>query len=526
MNQLHVLHLEDRDEDAFLIQRAIKDSRIDATFTLVKSREAFLEALNRGGFDIILADSSLPGIDSVEALTLARARYPEVSILSVSGAVTEDRAKAVLAAGASNYFLKDDLTHLAAAIRAEQEKIEAQRKTRAMLLLLKAVQELSLARDLGSIMTITRRAARELTGADGASFVLRDGDKCYYADEDAIAPLWKGQRFPLANCVSGWVMDHRQPAVIPDIYADPRVPVEAYRPTFVKSMAMVPIRTESPIGAIGNYWAHMRAPTPEEVELLEALANTTAVAMENVQIHHELEKRVKDRTADLEAANKELETFSYAVSHDLKSPLRTILGYSDIILKEGADKLGDTEKRHLQVIHSSGKRMAGLIEDMLRLAKYSRAPLTRGEVDLSRIVRDIVARLTATSPDRAVSTDIADGLVVEGDAGLLTAALENLLSNAWKYSAKNPETRIEFGAAAQSNGTHAYYIRDNGVGFDMGNAGNLFQPFYRLHSEDEFSGTGVGLATVQRIIQRHGGRIWAEAEVGKGATFYFTLGFK
>lgn len=172
--------------------------------------------------------------------------------------------------------------------------------------LVSVVQQLSLARDLQSVMAIVRVAARELTGADGATFVLRDNDQCYYAEENAISPLWKGRRFPMDICISGWVMQHRQPAVIEDIYADDRIPAEAYRPTFVRSLAMVPIRTVEPIGAIGNYWARKRRPTDEEVAVLQALADSTAVALENVRVYEELEQRVQQRTAQLQAANEAL----------------------------------------------------------------------------------------------------------------------------------------------------------------------------------------------------------------------------
>jgi hypothetical protein len=173
--------------------------------------------------------------------------------------------------------------------------------------LVEVIQRLSLARSLPAVQEIVRRAARRLTGADGATFVLRDGDCCFYADEDAIAPLWKGQRFPLSACISGWSMLHRRPAVIDDIYADDRIPHDAYRPTFVKSLAMVPIRTLEPIGAIGNYWAAPHHPTEAEVKLLQALADTTAVALENVRVFTELEDRVKARTAALEETNRRLE---------------------------------------------------------------------------------------------------------------------------------------------------------------------------------------------------------------------------
>lgn len=176
----------------------------------------------------------------------------------------------------------------------------------AMRQLITVVQKLSLARNLETIMAIVRVAARELAHADGASFVLRDRDQCFYADEDAIAPLWKGKRFPTKICISGWTMQNRQSVVIEDIYEDERIPFAVYQPTFVKSLAMVPIRTIDPIGAIGVYWAQQHQPTAQEVDLLQALADTTSVALENVQIYNELEQRVQDRTLELEFANAQL----------------------------------------------------------------------------------------------------------------------------------------------------------------------------------------------------------------------------
>jgi diguanylate cyclase (GGDEF)-like protein len=181
---------------------------------------------------------------------------------------------------------------------------------RGMERLMRAVQELSMARSLPEVQRIVRTAARALTGCDGATFVLRDNGKCYYADEDAIAPLWKGSRFPMEICISGWAMLNKAATVIPDIYQDSRIPHEAYRPTFVKSLVMVPIRTLDPIGAIGNYWSYERQPSEREVSLLQALADSTSVAMENVAVYTELEERVRDRTADLEKAKEEIHRLS------------------------------------------------------------------------------------------------------------------------------------------------------------------------------------------------------------------------
>jgi diguanylate cyclase (GGDEF)-like protein len=196
----------------------------------------------------------------------------------------------------------------ALAKRPELNEVEASSAdyVAAMKKLVVVVQQLSLARNLNQIMEIVRCAARELTHADGATFVLKDEDRCYYAEENAISPLWKGLRFPMDDCISGWVMRHRQSTIVEDIFKDPRIPVEAYRPTFVRSLAMVPIRTINPLGAIGNYWAHKYHPSDEQLSILQALADTTAVAMENVQLLDELEERVAQRTSELADANRKL----------------------------------------------------------------------------------------------------------------------------------------------------------------------------------------------------------------------------
>ncbi|HEU4394238.1 MAG TPA: HAMP domain-containing sensor histidine kinase [Planctomycetota bacterium] len=391
---------------------------------------------------------------------------------------------------------------------------------RAMERLVLVVQQLSTVRSLDALMVIVRRAARDITGADGATFVLREKDQCFYADEDAIAPLWKGKRFPMSACISGWSMLHAEAVAIEDIYADPRIPADAYRPTFVKSLVMVPIRKLAPVGAIGNYWARPHRPSPEEIRLLQALADSTSVAMENVTLYAELETRVRDRTAELADANRELESFASSVSHDLRSPLTSILGYADLLA--GSARLGEAEKSDAREIDASARRMGALIEGMLEFAKARHGELKRAPVDLSALAREVGAECARAAPARPVAFTVRDGLRVVGDPTLLRVVLQNLLGNAWKYSSKVDRPEVEFGAEAGDAGPE-FFVRDNGAGFDAVAAKGLFAPFERFHGSDQFPGSGVGLATVKRIVERHGGRIRAESRPGAGATFRWTL---
>ena len=393
---------------------------------------------------------------------------------------------------------------------------------RGMERLVEVVQELSLSRDLATIMRIVRRVARELTGADGASFVLREGDLCYYADEDAISPLWKGQRFPMAACISGWAMQHRRAAVIENIYEDPRIPHDAYRPTFVKSLAMVPIRTIDPIGAIGNYWAGRRLPSRQQVRLLQALADTTAVAMENVQVYQELEQRVRDRTAALEMANEDLESFSYSVSHDLRAPVRAIGGFCRLLASDHDGQLDAEMKRKLAVIGSEAERMSRLIDGLLDFSRLGHAAVRPADVDMRAMAQRVFDKLTADQPRQGIRFELGSLPSVRADASLLEHVWTNLISNAIKYSSKESAPRIDV-SASSGDREHVFTVRDNGAGFDPRYELRLFGVFQRLHHEEEFPGTGVGLALVKRIVRRHGGRIWAEGSPGEGAAFHFSL---
>lgn len=541
---LRILLFEDNRDDAMIIQEILERSGRDFALTVAQTEAHYLEALGSGRFNFILSDNG-PDYGGISAFEAARSKCPGVPFIAVSGISPEGtQAKKLKELGAT-FVSKQQMLHelmpaieMKLSVEAKQLKGNFVPYNKAMEQLIEVVQQLSLAGSVDAVMQIVRNAARELTGADGATFVLRDGDLCYYAEENAIAPLWKGQRFPMSACISGWVMSNCQAAVIEDIYEDERIPADAYRPTFVKSLVMVPIRTAAPIGAIGNYWAEKCRPPREVVKVLQALADITSVTMENLQTCQDLERRVKERTAEIENSNeklrlinselaflnKELETFTSAVSHDLKAPLRRITSFSEMLDRRCAEDLDEKGKDYLHRVRLSASHMNELIENLLNLSRATSAPVKKDVVDMSGLAREIASDMQQAAPERQAEYKIADGIMAIGDPGLLRTALENLLGNAWKYTSKTAAAHVEFGAKQERNGRIVYFVRDNGAGFNMENVEKLFVPFQRLHSAGDFPGTGVGLTTVQRIICKHGGRIWAEGAVGAGATFYFTLG--
>jgi two-component system, NtrC family, sensor kinase len=225
---------------------------------------------------------------------------------------------------------------------------------------------------------------------------------------------------------------------------------------------------------------------------------------------------------DLKRKNQELEAFSYSVSHDLRTPLRSIDGFSQLLLRDYADKIDERGQDFLRLMHSASQRMGELIDDLLELSRLGRLEMRRERVDLSALARLVAGKLQMIEPERTIQLVIEEGIVAEGDPRLLRVVLENLLGNAWKFTAKSDQQRVEFGAT-QKDGQVTYFVQDSGAGFDMAYANKLFKPFQRLHSEADFAGTGIGLATVQRVIERHGGRVWAESAVHQGTTFFWTV---
>jgi light-regulated signal transduction histidine kinase (bacteriophytochrome) len=250
------------------------------------------------------------------------------------------------------------------------------------------------------------------------------------------------------------------------------------------------------------------------------LTERKAAEAEIRSLNADLERRVALRTAELVAANKELDAFCYAVSHDLRAPLRAIAGFTRILSDGGTTP--EESRDYFERVIAATERMSLLIDDLLNLSRVSREVFHRGAVDLGAMAREIVEDLRRGDPGRDVEFVVAEGLEAQGDGRLLRIMLENLLGNAWKFTSRKASARIEFGVAGEGGETH-FFIRDDGAGFDMRHAGKLFGAFQRLHGEKEFPGTGIGLATVQRIINRHGGRVWATAEIDRGATIFFVL---
>lgn len=395
-------------------------------------------------------------------------------------------------------------------------------------LLVDTVQKLSLAKDIQEVMKIVRTVARNLTGADGATFVLRDGDYCFYADEDSISPLWKGNRFPMSQCISGWVMLNKKPVVIPDIYADERIPVDAYRPTFVRSLAMVPIRTIEPIGAIGNYWAKHYQPTLEETKMLQALADITAVSIENIEVRNKLEEKVKERTKELTEAltvEKEIHEMKSAfvsmASHELRTPLSVILSSASLTEKYTHTEQQDQREKHIGRIKSSVKNLVDLLNDFLSIGKLEEGKvLVEYEIfDLKQLIQEILAELDGMKKTKQeIQLTFKGDKQVKLDKKILRNILFNLLSNAIKYSDENIDLNTEV-----KNDWVTLIVKDRGIGIPAEQQNNLFGKFFRASNVNSIQGTGLGLNIVKHYIDLLDGTIDFTSLENQGTTFTVSI---
>jgi signal transduction histidine kinase len=395
--------------------------------------------------------------------------------------------------------------------------------------------------DVEAVLDLATRRLGETIGEGCVIRLISDDGKwleptarIYYADPDRRAQasrLMAGVRQRVGDGIAGCVAATGTALLVPEytsasvLEMSPSAFLPLLKGLAVVSVLAIPLRSrERTVGVVSLLRSAPRAPyTVDDQRFAQDVADRAGLAIDNAVLVATLERRVAARTAALEAVNHELEAFSYSVSHDLRAPLRTIDGFSHILLSEHAAQLDAEGQSHLQRIRAATERMATLIDDLLNLARITRVQLRWAPIDLSAVAGQVVAELRRRDPDRATPVHIQPALASHGDPRLVTIALENLLGNAWKFTAKRPDAEIWFGVE-QRDGRAVFSVRDTGAGFDMTYADKLFLPFHRLHSPDEFEGVGVGLATVHRIITHHGGKIWAEATVDGGATFLFFFG--
>lgn len=396
--------------------------------------------------------------------------------------------------------------------------------------LLDVVRDLSFARELPRVAEIVRKAARRLTKADGVTFILRDQGYCHYYDEEAIGPRWKGRRFPLESCISGWVMHHRKAVAIPDIYADPRIPHDAYRPTFVKSLAVVPVRKDDPIAAIGAYWATHHAATEAEIDVLQSLADAAALAMANVQLYAELQTAIaRERSARqaAEESSRLKDEFLAVLSHELRTPLNVIQGWLWQLEQPGTTP-GQLQ-RALEVLSRNTSLQIRLVEDLLDTSRAmaGKIQLNPSPLCITDMCEQVVeqARPAAAAKGIELRIDAGDDpLWIEGDPDRLQQVVANLLTNAIKFT--DAGGRVDLTVRPLQDTGVGITVADTGVGINPEFLPFVFDQFRQADasSKRRHGGLGIGLTLVRELVQLHGGSVRAEsAGRGRGTTMVAEL---
>lgn len=391
--------------------------------------------------------------------------------------------------------------------------------------LVDVVQQLSLARTLEEVIDITRHAARELTGADGAAFVLRDNGLCYYVDEDAIGPLWKGKKFPMSACVSGWAMLNKKSVAIEDVFQDSRIPIDAYKVTFVKSLLVVPIRKDHPIGAIGNYWAKPYEATVEQRRLLEALADSTSIALENVKLFQDLKEANEFLGDSLQARD---EFFSIA-SHELRTPISAIklqLQMTDRKLKKQLAPSEDAEPP-LKVSLQQVDKLVLLVEQLLDVSRIrlGKVDVEYQEVNFSELVEKAIekSRFDLDQVGCKLSATIQKDVIGDADPQKVDEVISQLLSNVVKHA---PGSLVEVSLHQEEDQKLILAIKDSGPGILPETQNRLFQRFERVHTPRKLGGLGLGLFITKSLVEAHRGKILLESEPDKGTKFEVVLPMK
>ncbi|MCX6897808.1 MAG: PAS domain-containing protein [Verrucomicrobia bacterium] len=502
---LHLLIVEDCDDEAQLVVSLLSEGGYAVVSKRVETAEAMRAALDRGPWDIVISDYYMPQFDGLAALRLLRKNAPNIPFIMVTGTLGEEVAAGIMKAGTDDFLLKDRLARLGPVVERVLREAEERRQR-------KRTEE---------ALRVSEERFRQIAENIREVFWMADPQiqRMLYISP-AYEEIWG----------RSWT----------DLYENPGSSLEAVHPEdrerVIKNLAVkkdgLPFdheyRIVRPDGAIR--WVRDRGfPVKDKAGQVTQYVGVAwditdrKQAEEKVRnLNAELEQRVVQRTAELEATNQELEAFSYSVSHDLRAPLRAISGYVNMLIEDNEKQLDEEGRRKLGLVRKEAAHMSQLIDDLLAFSRTGRQSMQSAEIDMCALAQQAFDECAAQTPGRNIQFKLHPLPLAQGDFALLHQVWVNLISNAIKYTRPKGVAVIEIGGRTEG-GELLYYVKDNGVGFDMDYAQKLFGVFQRLHSSEEFEGTGVGLALLQRIIHRHDGRVWAEGKLNEGATFFFTL---